>query len=158
MATKGLNMASPIDGITAYITSAEDAETKHLCPLQTIGDKTHDFYETEFYKLHCQFMPCNGNVSGHCKECWKLLVDEKDGKPLTGKQFTVDTRAAECPLLFYASLNGRSVLPEVMKQGFMQNDVLKYKNAFCHEPDARLCFNDPSECWAKLLLAKGIQR
>ena len=154
---KDFNM-TPIEGISTYIADADKAQAQRKCPLQVIGDKTHDFYETEFYKLHCQFMPCNGNSRGHCAECWKLLLDEKDGKPLTEKQFTVDTRAAECPLFFYASLNGRSNLPEIMKKGFMQTDVLNHKDKFCTERDARLCFNDPSECWAKLLLAKDIQR
>ena len=149
---------SPIDSISNYIADADKAQAQGNCPLQIIGDKTHAFYETQFYKLHCKFMPCNGNVRGHCAECWKLLRDEKAGHPLTEKKFTVDTRAADCPIMFYVRLNSCSTLPENTKDQFMKTDALNYKDKFCTEPDARWCMEDPSECWAKLLAAKGIQR
>ena len=150
---------TPIESVSPYIADANKAQEQGKCPLQVIGNKTHDFYKTAFYEYHCKFMPCNGNSQGHCPECWKLLNDEKAGKPLTEKKFTVYTGAAECPLFFYALLNSSANLPETMQRGLMQTDVLNYRNQFCTEcNDPRLCWNDPSECWTKLLAAKGIQR
>lgn len=149
---------TPIESISTYIADADKAQAQGNCPLQIIGDRTNDFYKTAFYEHHCKFMPCNGNSQGHCAECWKLLNDEKAGNPLTEKKFTVDTCAAECPLIFYALLNSSAHLPEVIQQGRMRTDVLNYRGQFCTKDDPRMCWNDPSECWTKLLVAKGIER
>ena len=159
-------MTSSRQDLKSLIPQDENTRTS-VCPFQQLVTQSA-FYRSQFYNLHCRFTPCNGNVSAHCTDCWKLLEGESDGCEIKPKSYTIDNNSNECPYMFYAQLSGYAsktgCVSEEQNKKMFENDIGAYMGNICDcGGDIRMCdrFFDlekegPSACWNKLFASKGI--
>lgn len=150
-------MSSPLSHIFSYIPNPNVSEKQHNCPLEALGDKTDAFFMTDFFKLRCRYMPCNGRTDDYCAECWKIFDDERNGVAPAENSYTIDTKSNECPVVFCATMRGK------INPKFFGPDDVAYNKCLCTSVDVHRCRRlfargGACACWTKLMAAKGIHR